>query len=188
MMQQDDDENVFKTFTDCLFTICIVLSLLVVILGINVNKKSTDNKIDEVTKQNEFSGGTKRPEMNIAVHEIDYSITQSKENEIIKKLYNDTKIVKFQISSPSYAEAKLTVKEGKTVSSDEDESFSGTMHGYIWDFLSLASGIDIGEFNVNGKMTSLVVPKIHKIGLVVEENPSEIIAPSSKDLADKLLI
>lgn len=186
MMQQDDDENVFKTFTDCLFTICIVLSLLVVILGINVNKKTTDNKIDEVTKQNEFSGGTKRPELNIAVHEIDYSVTKSTENDINRKIY-DNIIVEYQISSPSYAEASLTVKDGETVSTNADESFSGTTRGGISEFLSLSSWIDIGEFNVNNKMTSLVVPKIHKIGLIIEDNPSKIVAPSSEVLAKKLL-
>jgi hypothetical protein len=182
--QRDDDENVFKTFTDCLFSICILLSLLVVILGINVN-----TKVEQLTSPNEFSGGITRPEVYLSAYSVDYSMVKSDKYSYARNIYSNNPIVEFALDSASLAAAKTTVTfEGgteKVTTADPDQSFSGNFTGTIEGFVNLATGIDIGSFSIGNETTAIAIPIFVSKYWIFE--PSGTHFPASKDLAQKLL-
>ncbi len=182
--QHDDDENVFKTFTDCLFSICILLSLLVVILGINVSKK-----VEQLTSPNQFSGGITRPQLFVDAYTVDYSKTKADKYSYARSAYASDPVVLFTFDSPSYASAKTKVNfEGDTASIatvNEEQTISGRYIGTIDDFLGVAAGIDIGNFSVSNDTTAIVIPVF--VNKYLDFEPAGLKVNPSRDLAVKLL-
>ncbi len=182
--QHDDDENVFKTFTDCLFSICILLSLLVVILGINVNKK-----VEQLTSPNVFSGGISRPQLFVSAYAVDYSKTKLERYSFLRNIYSNSTVIQFTFDSPSYAAAKTLVKfEGEAShieTANEDQTISGRYIGTIDHFLGIAAGVNISSFSVGNDTTAIVIPVFVNKSLLFE--PTGLNVAQSKDLAEKLL-
>ncbi|MCK5229578.1 MAG: hypothetical protein KAR13_04890, partial [Desulfobulbaceae bacterium] len=159
--------NIFESFTDVMLCICIVLIVFVLFFALNVYHGFT-------TKDNEFSGGIKRPELFIEAYPVDYSKTTSDSEyaTFSRNLYQENVIVEIHLSSPSFAQARTTVKEGKTISLD-GTTFSGRLALSLPDFLGLASAINPGRIKIGDDWTSLLMPRFGEKRLLAEDRDDD---------------
>lgn len=176
-IKEIEHRNIFESFTDVMLCICIVLIVFVLFFALNVYHGFT-------TKNSEFSGGIKRPELFIEAYPVDYSKTtsDSKSATFSRNLYQENVIVDIHLSSPSFARARTTVKEGKTISLD-GITFSGRLALSLPDFLGLASAINPGRIKIGDDWTSLLMPRFGEKRLLAEDRDDGLYVVPSQRIA-----
>ena len=176
-IKEIEHRNIFESFTDVMLCICIVLIVFVLFFALNVYHGFH-------TKDCEFSGGIKRPELFIEAYPVDYSKTTSDSESATfsRNLYQENVIVDIHLSSPSFAQARTTVKEGKTISLD-GITFSGRLALSLPDFLGLASAINPGRIKIGDDWTSLLMPRFGEKRLLVEGRDAGLYVVPSQRIA-----
>ena len=176
-IKEIEHRNIFESFTDVMLCICIVLIVFVLFFALNVYHGFH-------TKDCEFSGGIKRPELFIEAYPVDYSKTTSDSESATfsRNLYQENVIVDIHLSSPSFAQARTTVKEGKTISLD-GITFSGRLALSLPDFLGLASAINPGRIKIGHDWTSLLMPRFGEKRLLVEDRDAGLFVVPSQRIA-----
>ncbi len=176
-IKEIEHRNIFESFTDVMLCICIVLIVFVLFFALNVYHGFT-------TKNSEFSGGIKRPELFIEAYPVDYSKTTSDSESATfsRNLYQENVIVDIHLSSPSFAQARTTVKEGKTISLD-GTTFSGRLALSLPDFLGLASAINPGRIKIGDDWTSLLMPRFGEKRLLAEDRDDGLYVVPSQSIA-----
>lgn len=172
-----EEDSVFQSFSDIIFCVCVLLILFVVVLAINVT-----TKIDSLIAMNRFSGGYQRP----VIYMDAWNAPESK-GSFGSQIYGKHRIGQVLFMSPSLALAATTVDDdsGDIYSMVEGESFSGGQLFSVSEALELLSGIDPGEFSVDGKKSILLKPIT--VGKNLYLSAREPLYPSSNELAAKIL-
>ena len=156
-------EGVYESFSDMVLCTVIVLITLVVVLALNVVEQ-----LNVYIEANHFSGGASRPWLYLQAQNADYSKTSSDRLSVERAIFGSDDYVLVNLFSPSSALSATTVKDGKTVSAKEGQSFHGQSDLTAYSFLQLASGIEPGSFPVDGNQTALMLPKFSHKSIVLE--------------------
>ncbi len=174
-----DNEGIYETFSDMVLCTVIVLITLVVVLALNVVEQ-----INVYIEPNHFSGGATRPWLYIQAQETDFSQTTAPQLAAERAVYGSRPFVLVNLFSPSAANAQTDVKDGRTVSSADGQSFLGQADLPAYNFLQLAAGIEPGSFPVQGDQTALLLPKFSHKEILLEGNaPNGYTATPDNDLA-----
>jgi hypothetical protein len=176
-------EGTFESFADMVLCTVIVLITLVVVMALNVVEQ-----LNVYIEPNHFSGGATRSWLYVQAQNADYSKTRSEQLAIERAVYSGLPFVMVNLFSPAAAHSATVVKDGKTVSAKEGQSFNGQCDLTAYHFLQLAAGIEPGTFPVNGNPTALMLPKFsHKSILLDPGAPNSYASDSDNELALKTM-
>lgn len=158
-----DSEGIYESFSDMVLCTVIVLITLVVVLALNVVEQ-----LNVYVEPNHFTGGATRPWLYLQAEQADYSKTSAQSLSMERAVYGSHPFVMVNLFSPSSAQSATTVKNGRTVSAKEGQSFHGQADLSAYNFLQLAAGIEPGSFLVDGQQTSLLLPKFSHKDILLE--------------------
>ncbi|MEN7972305.1 MAG: hypothetical protein ABFR47_00570 [Verrucomicrobiota bacterium] len=160
-----DSEGLHESFSDMVLCTVIVLITLVVVLALNVV-----GQLNLYIEPNHFTGGASRPWLYLQAQNADYSKTTSDRLAIERAVFGGDDFVLVNLFSPSSALAETTVKDGKTVSAKEGQSFLGQSDLTAYSFLQLAAGIEPGSFIAEETPTALMLPKFSHKNIALESD------------------
>ena len=158
-----DSEGIYESFSDMVLCTVIVLITLVVVLALNVVEQ-----LNVYIEPNHFSGGASRPWLYLQAQNADYSKTTTGQHALERAVYGSQPFVMVNLFSPSSAYSETTVKDGRTVSARQGQSFHGQCDLTAYNFLELAAGIEPGSFAVDGNETALMLPKFSHKQILLE--------------------
>jgi hypothetical protein len=167
-------EGTFESFADMVLCTVIVLITLVVVMALNVVEQ-----LNVYIEPNHFSGGATRSWLYLQAQQADYSKTRSEQLAIERAVYGGLPFVMVNLFSPDAAHSATVVKEGKTVSAKEGQSFNGQCDLTAYHFLQLAAGIEPGSFLINGNPTALMLPKFSHKSILLDPGVSNSYADDS---------
>ncbi len=156
-------EGIYESFSDMVLCTVIVLITLVVVLALNVVEQ-----LNVYIEPNHFGGGANRPWLYIQAQNANYAKTASPQLALERAIHGDRPFVMVNLFSPSAAESSTTVKDGQTIATRDDISFSGQCDLTAYGFLQLAAGIDPGAFAVENLRTALMLPKFSHKSILLE--------------------
>ncbi len=156
-------EGIYESFSDMVLCTVIVLITVVIVLALNVVEH-----LNVYIEPNHFSGGASRPWLYLQAQNANYSETTSERLAVERTVFGDNNFVLVNLFSPSSALAATTVKDGRTVSAKEGQSFHGQSDLTAYSFLQLAAGIEPGSFPVDGTQTALMLPKFSHKSIMLE--------------------
>ena len=164
---EEEQSNIFESFSDVALCTLAVALLLVTLLAINI----TQNLSVEINR-NTFSGGVMRPSLHLECTVPDFSATTAEKFVAERALFADSPFVAVHLFSPSLALIATDVREGGTVALGEDQTFAQQQDLSLYQFMQLAPGIDPGSFEAEGRSTALLLPSILDKQIVYEPRDS----------------
>lgn len=181
--QEEESNSMFESFSDMALCTLAVTLLMIALLAINITQRYS-----VVFNKNHFSGGSKRPVMYFECTQPEFAATSSESLRLERALFADQPYVMVHLFSPSLALAETDVQKGGTVAGKESQTFARQHDITLKKFLMLASGIEPGSFDVNGKATSLLIPSIVQKQIVYEPQLAKgYRAESDSNIAQKTL-
>jgi len=163
-----DSEGIYESFSDMVLCTVIVLITLVVVLALNVVEQ-----LNVYIEPNHFTGGANRPWLYVQAQNTDYSKTSTDRLSLERAVFGNSPFVMINLFSPSSALSKTTVRDGRTISSKQGQSFHGQCDLTAYSFLQLAAGIEPGSFPVDGNQTALMLPKFSHKTIALEPGKAD---------------
>ncbi len=160
---EEQSSSIFESFSDVALCTLAVALLLVSLLAVSISQN-----LNVEINRSKFSGGVMRPSFHLECTVPDFGETSSARFAAERVLFAGEPFVAVHLFSPSLAMIATDVRGGGTVALGEDETFARQHDLSLYHFMRLASGIDPGSFEAEGRPTALLLPAILDKQMVYE--------------------